>query len=525
MSHSHFSLARRLQQDRRRFILSGASLTVLPFLQGLGRAGVAASPKFSSNPFTLGVASGDPTPSGVVLWTRLAPRPTDGGGMPDEFFEVAWELATDDQMKNVIQRGVEFATPQLGHSVHVEVDGLKPDRWYWYRFHCGDEESPIGRTKTVPMPDTMPDRLRFSFISCQHYEQGLFTGYEHMMKEDLDLVIHLGDYIYENGGVDGKIRKHTPGEIKTLDDYRNRLAQYRTDAFLQGTHGLFPWLVVWDDHEVDNNYVSDISEEKTVDAATLLLRRANAYQAYYEHMPLRRSSMPFGPDMQLYRRIGYGRLANFDMLDTRQYRTDQPNGDGNKPLTDGVFDPAASALGVDQERWLMNGLIGSQAQWNILAQQIMMARVDRKPGEETAFSMDQWAGYDVPRKRLLRFIADRKVSNPIVLTGDIHSNWVNDLKIDFNYPDEPTVATEFVGTSISSSGNGTREPKGMHDMLAENPFVRFHNAERGYVSCEVTPNLWRSDYQVVEYVDRPGAPLVTRASFVVESGQPGAKPV
>lgn len=497
---------------------------MLPFLQRMTFGRVVAAPKFDVNPFTLGVASGDPSPDGVVLWTRLAPRPIEGGGMTPDIFEVGWEVATDDKMQNVVQRGVALATPQLGHSVHVELNGLKAGQWYWYRFRCGDAESPIGRTRTTPALDSMPDRLRFTFVSCQNYEQGLFTGYQHMMEDDLDLVIHLGDYIYEYGGKDKQVRRHTEGEIKTLDDYRNRLAQYRTDEFLQGAHAKFPWLVVWDDHEVDNNYVSDISEEKDVDAATLLLRRAAAYQAYYEHMPLRKSSMPHGPDMQLYRSVAFGRLANFQMLDTRQYRTDQPNGDGNKPLTGGVFDPKASVFGDTQEGWLTANLLQSQSQWNVIAQQIMMARVDRKVGEETSFSMDQWSGYDVPRKRFLQFLADRKVPNPVVLTGDIHSNWVNDLKVDFNYPDEPTVATEFVGTSIASSGNGAREPKGMHEMMSENPFVRFHNAERGYVRCEVTPKSWKSDYQVVEYVDRPGAPLVNRGSFLVEEGRPGAKP-
>jgi alkaline phosphatase D len=521
MSTSVYRFASEFIRDRRQFILAGASMTILPFLNRVAK-GAFGKPTFSSDPFSLGVASGDPTHEGVVLWTRLAPNPIDGGGMRPDFYEVSWELASDEQMKNVVQRGTEVATPQLAHSIHVEVAQLQPDRWYWYRFRCGDAESVIGRTRTTPLPESLPERLRFAFVSCQNYEQGLYTGYQHMMNERLDLVVHLGDYIYETGGKDGRVRKHTEGEIMTLQDYRNRLAQYKADEYLKGMHASCPWLVVWDDHEVANNYASDISERADVDSASLLLRRAAAYQAYYEHMPLRRSSMPYGPDMKLYRQISYGRLANFEMLDTRQYRTDQPNGDGNKPLRDGVFDPKASMLGETQERWLMNGLIGSTAHWNVLAQQIMMARVDRKPGEETAFSMDQWAGYDVPRKRILKFIADRQVPNPIVLTGDIHSNWVNDLKVDFNFPDEPTVATEFVGTSIASSGNGTREPKGMHEMLSENPFVRFHNAERGYVTCEVTPKTWRSDYQVVEYVDKPGAPLVTRASFTVENGKAGA---
>lgn len=500
-------------------------MAVLPWMSQLARGVVLAAPRFDSDPFTLGVASGEPAPDGMVLWTRLAPKPLEGGGLPPEIYEVAWEISSDDSMRHIVQRGTELATPQLGHSVHVEVHGLQPDRWYWYRFTCGEARSPLGKTRTTPSMDAAPDRLRFAFASCQSYEQGLFTAYDHMQKEDLDLVVHLGDYIYEYGGKDKQVRRHTEGEIKTLDDYRNRYAQYRTDPHLQAAHAKFPWLIVWDDHEVDNNYANDISEEKNVDSAELLLRRANAYQAFYESMPLRRFSLPTGPDMQLYRQVNYGRLANFEMLDTRQYRTDQPSGDGKKPLLEGVFDPKATLLGATQERWLMSGLLQSTAHWNILGQQVMMARADVKAGEESLFSMDQWAGYDVARKRLLQFIADRRVPNPVVLTGDIHSNWVNDLKVDFNYPDEPTVATEFVGTSISSSGNGIDEPKGLQELYSENPFVRFHNAQRGYVSCEVTPESWRSDYQVVEYVDRPDAPLKTRASFIVESGRPGAHKV
>jgi alkaline phosphatase D len=518
-------LASRFQLDRRSFVLSGACLTVLPFLQRMVLGRVVQQPHFESNPFSLGVASGDPAPDGMVLWTRLAPRPLEGGGLGSDIYEVTWDIADDEHFKQIVQSGTEAATPQLGHSIHVEVAGLKPDRWYWYRFRCGDAESPVGRTRTMPAVDSLPERLRFSFVSCQNYEQGYFTGYKHMMEEQLDLVLHLGDYIYEYGGKDKQVRRHTEGEIKSLVDYRNRYAQYRTDEHLQGAHAMFPWLVVWDDHEVDNNYCNGVSEEKDVGEAEFLIRRADAYQAFYEHMPLRRSSMPHGPDLQLYRSVAFGRLANFQMLDTRQYRSDQPNGDGKKPLTDGVFDPKTTVLGDAQERWLMSSLLGSPSQWNVLGQQIMMARVDRVVGENAGFEMDQWAGYDVPRKRLLSFLASRRVSNPVVLTGDIHSNWVNDLKVDFNYPDAPTVATEFVGTSISSSGNGAREPKGTREMMSENPFVKFHNAERGYVRCEVTPKSWTSDYRVVEFVTQPDAPIETRASFVVEDGRPGAKPV
>ncbi len=517
------SLVSAGETSRRQFILSGASLAALPWLN----IGVQAAPmgkaKFSADPFTLGVASGDPAADGFVIWTRLAPEPTTGGGMPAEQYRVRWEVAEDDAMQKIVRRGVAAATPQLGHSIHVELAGLKPDRWYWYRFHVGDAQSPVGRARTAPAESTMPEKLRFAFVSCQHYEMGLYTGYEHLAAEDLDLVIHLGDYIYEYGGIDNRVRKHVGDEIVSLDDYRNRLAQYKSDPLLQTAHARFPWLVVWDDHEFDNNCAGDISEELDVKREDYLLRRANAYQAYYEHMPLRKTSLPRGPAMKIYRRIPYGQLADFAMLDTRQYRSDQPNGDGKKPLTGDVLSPKATVLGSAQERWLMANLLTSTARWNILAQQIMMGRVNTSTTDEALFSMDQWSGYDVPRRRLLRFLAERRVPNPVVLTGDIHSNWVNDLKVDFDRDDDPVVATEFVGTSMSSGGNGIADPPAKAAILSNNPFVRFFNAERGYVSCTVTPQRWQSDYQVVEYVDRPGAPLVTRASFTVEAGKPGAE--
>lgn len=523
MSRRSLASASQFLAGRRQFLLSGASLAMLPWLGSIATGAVQRKPSFSHNPFPLGVASGDPTPDGVVLWTRLAPQPLAGGGLPPETYEVTWEVAEDDGLKRIVRQGKALATPQLGHSVHVELEGLKPDRWYWYRFSIADAQSPIARTRTTPAWEVTPEKLRFAFASCQHYESGLYTAYQHMAAEELDLVVHLGDYIYENGGRENRVRRHHGEEIISLDDYRNRHAQYKTDPLLQAAHARCPWLLVWDDHEVDNNYAGDISEKPQVSNAELLLRRANAYQAYYEHMPLRRNALPFGPNMNLYRSIPYGQLVDFSMLDTRQYRTDQPNDDRPGPLVGDFVDPSATLLGDKQEGWLMNTLLKSTAEWNVLGQQVMMARVDFGPGAEQKFGPDIWSGYDVARKRLLKFIAERKIPNPIVLTGDIHSNWVNDLKIDFDRGDDPTVATEFVGTSISSDGNGSREVKSVSDRLAENPFVRFFNAERGYVSCTVTPHTWRSDYQVVEYVDKPGAPLVTRKSFVVESGQPGAK--
>ena len=512
--------------SRRLFLAYAAALSAVPLSGGRAEGRTARRASFASDPFAVGVASGDPTPRGVVLWTRLAPEPLEpGGGMAPENVEVRWELAADDAMKQVVRRGTAIATPQLGHSVHVEVDGLDPDRPYWYRFRAGDAESPVARTRTMPAPGAQPDELRFAFASCQHFETGLYTAYEHMAKDDLDLVIHLGDYIYEGPGRDGQVRKHVGAEIRSLEDYRIRHAQYKTDPHLRAMHALCPWVVTWDDHEFDNNCAGAVSEEKGVDPVAFLERRANAYQAYYEMMPLRRRSLPRGPHMQLYRTVSFGRLAAFQVLDTRQYRADQPNGDRRSPLNEAALDPKQSMLGARQAGWLKASLLESPATWNVLAQQVMMGMVGFRPEEgEPQYSMDQWPGYAHERIELMRFLQERRVPNPVVLTGDIHSNWVNDLRVDDRKPETPVVASEFVGTSISSGGNGKAEVPDQERRLADNPCVRFFNAQRGYVRCKVTPGLWKSDYQVVEEVTSPGAPAVTKASFVVEAGTPGAKP-
>lgn len=514
----------QLALNRRAFVFSGLALAGLPWRAQAASLVIKRQQSLGDNPFTLGVASGDPTPTGATLWTRLAPRPLEEGGMPNENIEVRWVVAHDEGLTRIAREGRAIATPLFAHSLHVDVEGLEPDRWYYYGFFTGNESSPVGRVRTMPALSAKSDRLRYAFASCQHYESGLFTAYEHMAQDDLDLIAHLGDYIYEGPGREKQIRKHVGPKLDSLADYRNRHAQYKTDPHLQAAHRLCPWLVAWDDHEFENNCAGDISERAGVDPAEFLKQRARAYRAYYEHMPVGPQSLPQGPWMRLYKNIQFGSLAQFSVLDTRQYRTDQPCGDGNKPPCEGVFDPAATLLGPEQEDWLNNSLLASPCRWNILAQQVMMARVDRKNGPEVAWSMDQWAGYDVARKRLLNFMGERKIANPIVLTGDIHTNWVNDLKVDFDAPDSPTVATEFVGTSITSGGNGSQTRADTAGVLEDNPFVKFYNAERGYVRCEITPAEYRADYQVVEYIDRPGAPLVTRASFVVENGQPGAKP-
>jgi alkaline phosphatase D len=470
----------------------------------------------------LGVASGEPSPDGFVLWTRLAPDPLNGGGMPPERVTVNWRIAEDDRMRNVVRRGSRDASPAEAHSVHVEAAGLRPDRPYWYQFDAGGEESPIGRTRTLPAVDAAPGRMRFAFVSCSHFEMGYFTPLGHLADEDLSLVFHLGDYIYESAARDGGVRRHAGGETRTLDEYRTRYALYKTDADLQRAHASLPFAVTWDDHEVDNDYAGIFSEEP-MPMDVFLQRRAAAYQAYYEHMPLRSSARPRDGAVRLYRGFQYGRLASFFVLDTRQYRSDQPCGPG--PLCQGALDPATTMLGVDQERWLLNGMRQSGARWTVMPQQVMMAKVDWAPGADERYFMDHWNGYDGARARLLSACAALPSRNAIVLTGDLHSNWVNDLKLDFTDAKSPTVATELVGTSISSGGDGSDLPDNIKPLLAENPFVRFHNGQRGYVTCELTAKQARADYKVVDFVTQPGAPIRTRASFAIEDGRPGAVPI
>lgn len=510
--------------SRRLFLAYGAALSTLPLLASQSLSAPRRRPAFQANPFTLGVASGDPDHAGVVLWTKLAPMPLDpDGGMKNEAVTVLWELSEDEEFKIIVKNGSAIAAPLFGHAVHVEVDGLKPDRWYWYRFRAGDVDSPIGRTRTLPLPEFTPKSLKFAFASCQHYETGLYTAYEQMAKDDLDLVFHLGDYIYEGAGRDKLVRKHAGPKLITLSDYRIRYAQYRSDPLLHRMHACCPWFVTWDDHEVENNYANDISERNGVNPPEFLIQRANAYQAYYEMMPLRRRSIPRGPDMQIYRQASFGKLAELIVLDTRQYRTDQPNGDGASDLNEAALDPKNTLMGTRQRAWLQNALTSSPAIWNVLAQQVMMGMVDLAVGDKKQYSMDQWPGYAHERMEFVQFLADRHVSNPVVLTGDIHSNWVNDLRVDDRKSETPIIATEFVGTSISSGGNGVDRPLGAEKRLAENPCVRFVNQQRGYVRCTVTPMDWRSDYMVVDDILKPNGKTSTRASFVVEAGKPGAK--
>lgn len=509
--------------SRRRFLLGASGIASGLLISSVPIIAACSYPRrssllFATNPFTLGIASGDPAPDGVVLWTRLAPDPLNGGGMPPEDVPVKWRVAKDENMRDIVQSGTATATAAMGHSVHVELSGLEPARWYWYQFSVGSEESVVGRTRTAPAVSASPEKLAFAFASCQNWQAGYFTPYQHMAKEDLDLIVHLGDYIYEGGISTGDgPRKHNSAEITSLADYRNRYALYKSDPNLQAVHAAFPWVVTWDDHEVENNYANLIRENNNP-AGDFQARRAAAYQAYYEHQPLRRASLPKGADMLLYRRLAFGGLAEFNVLDTRQYRTDQPKQDKRG-------DAGQTLPGLVQEKWLTDGLDKSKARWNILAQQVFMAQRDLAAGAGHRYSMDAWDGYVASRSRILDFVEKRKPSNLVVLTGDVHANWVADLKADFDKPESKILGSEFVGTSISSGGDGTETNAGGKLALAENPHIKFHNNQRGYVRCVLTPDSCTTDYRIVPFVAKPDAPISTRASFRIENGRPGVVPV
>jgi alkaline phosphatase D len=530
---NNLNLSQILQSriKRRNLILGAGAFTGLAIASQFPHQRAIATGRFSDYPFKLGVASGEPYDTSVVIWTRLAPEPLNGGGVPPVNVPIRWEVASDPQMRRIVSRGTVLAIPEQAHSVRVVVEGLIPNTWYWYRFLVANESSPIGRTRTFPALGSFASRLKFALASCQHYEQGYYTAYKYMAQDDLDLVVHAGDYIYE-GGINTTSttnpRRHNSPEIITLEDYRNRHALYKTDIHLQAAHAAFPWIVTWDDHEVENNYANDISQvdtEPDQDRAIFLQRRAIAYQAYYEHMPLRPFSRPLGPDMQLYRRLNFGNLATFHVLDTRQYRTDQPCEDGTKARCPENFDPDATITGKAQEQWLYDGLDKSTGKWNILAQQVPIAQRDMTPGEGGTYSMDKWDGYLASRDRLLNFIGDRKPSNIISLGGDLHNNWAMDLKANFDDPQSATLGSEFICTSISSGGNGSDANPNVLAYLPDNPHIKFYNNQRGYVRCTVTPTTWQTDYPVLDKVIEPDGKISNRASFIVQDGRPGILPL
>jgi len=518
---------RALQRLSRRELMKiawalGAAAVARP-LEARRQNGV--SPYFSAYPFTLGVASGDPLPDGVVLWTRLATQPLAGGGMPMVPVTVQWEVGADAGFRTIAQKGEALARPELAHSVHVDVKGLQPARDYWYRFRAGGEVSQVGRTRTAPAAGAAVDRLRFGVCGCSHYETGYFTAYRRIAQEQFDFVIHTGDYIYESradgGRNESRIRQHTSDEIYTLVDYRNRYGLYKSDPDLIAAHRSAPFLVTWDDHEVENNYAGD-NDENGTPAEIFVLRRAAAYQAYFEHMPLRMSAWPTGPHMRIYRRLQFGDLIDLNLLDTRQWRSDQACNDGLKNCP-AALDPARTMLGAEQEKWLFENLANAKARWTVLSQQVYsFARDFVKQNPDARFSMDVWDGYPAARQRLYTRIKETSAPNPIVISGDVHVHYGADLKLDFADPKSEIIATEFTNTSVSASGDGADVSGNWEALRGANPHIRYHSARRGYIACTATPATMRADFKILDRVTVADQPIKTGGSLVVEAGKRGA---
>lgn len=504
-------------------VMAGAALSPAALAQPLtGRTN-------PDDPFTLGVASGEPAPDGMVIWTRLAPRPLDpDGGMAPRSVPVRWEVAEDPGFRIIAARGQTLAGPAAGHSVHVEVEGLRPGREYWYRFMTRAGASPVGRTLTTPPPGADADHLKIAFGSCQKYEAGFYAAYRHMAEENPDLVLFLGDYIYEKGpNPKNAVRLHQNPEPFDIAGYRGRYATYKADPLLRRGHAAAPWMVIWDDHEVDNDYAADRSERGNTEfpdgVQGFLSRRAAAYQAYYEHMPLRRRSKPVGPDMLLYRTLDWGRLAQFQFLDDRQYRASDrpcltPGQTGKEaPDCDARRAPARSILGETQERWLLDQLSASRATWNLLAQQTLFAPLALKDVTTDApalWNLDGWDGAPATRDRITARWRDARVSNPVVLGGDIHTFAAADVR---DGEGGPVVAPSFVGGSITSLG---AQSTSYMRYRAANPDLKLYNAQvRGYGVVEIGRRRTDVTFRALADALREDSPISSLITYAVEDGR------
>ena len=492
------------------------------FLKGVGALAVStALPKFGAYPFGLGVASGYPGAESVVLWTRLT------GELAPLAMPVRWEVFGDESLKTRVAGGEMPADPLSAHALHVEVHGLEPERWYWYRFTTGDAQSPVGRTRTAPRAGAAVPRLRFAFASCQQYEQGYYGAYRHVVADAPDLVAFLGDYIYESSWGRDHVRSHASPEPYTLADYRARHALYRSDPDLQAAHAACPWILTWDDHEVDNDYADDRPEDG-MEREAFLERRAAAYRAYFEHMPLPPRMRPEGARMRIHTHLDWGTRARFHIVDTRQYRSWQacprPNRRGGSNTIDieecpRLDRPGRSMLGRAQERWLERSLADSRAAWNVVAQTTPMAQFDTRPGPGRRAWTDGWDGYPAARRRLLDFLSMKGISNPVILSGDVHSFNVSQLKLDFDDPSARVVATELVTTSITSQAWAQER---LSQYLPDNPHILLADSRfRGYTRAEISAARMEIDLRAVETVQRRDAACSTLATFAVENGKPG----
>ncbi len=477
-----------------------------------------SQPELAGDPFTLGVASGDPLADAVILWTRLAPDPlaTDGaGGMPDAEADVIWEVATDAAFTAVVASGVATTTPAHGHTAHVDATGLEPATGYHYRFRYADWTSAVGRTRTLA--DGSPDRFGLAVVNCQMFESGHYGAYANLLDEDIDLVLHLGDYIYEYAGGDGERSTEPKRVLTTLADYRLRYASYRGDAQLQAAHARFPFVLTWDDHEVANNYMGDLLPEPGADPAEGRARKEAAYQAWWEHLPVR-VPPPDGDDLVVHQDFAVGDLVRVHVLDERQDAALPPCRDTAQAGTDyGDCDARAgedrTRLGEAQEAWLAESLGQGGVTWNLLGNPVVLAGIDAG-AESAAFYLDTWDGFPQARQRLIGQLAE--VDNPVVLTGDYHAGMVLDVTATPFEAGSAVVAPEFMAPPISS----VLFPQ---DVSARTPHLRQQLNDHGYLVVVVEPEQLTATFRVVDDVADPATAMTTAATWVVDAGDPVAR--
>ncbi|GAA4926382.1 alkaline phosphatase D family protein [Actinoplanes utahensis] len=472
--------------------------------------------------FQHGVASGDPLPGGVLLWTRVTPTPESapGSGAGPQA-DVTWQVSADAGFTTIVAAGVERTGPERDHTVKVDVAGLRPATTYWYRFGHAGAWSPPGRTMTAPAVADTVARLRAGVVSCANWEAGYFAAYRHLAaRDDLNLVVHLGDYLYEYGtggfSAAGKVVRATrpAHETRTLADYRIRHAHYKTDPDLQALHASVPWVITWDDHEVANDQWSGGAENHTPGAeGDFAARVAAARQAYAEWMPVR-----LGGDGRIYRRLRYGDLFELSMLDLRSYRSQQAS--GTAADADG-----RTIAGAEQLAWLTGGLVASDAIWKLVGNPVMISRLDvgtlpawlipplaeliGVPRNGVVLNLDQWDGYNADRERLVDALRAARTEDVVFLTGDIHMSWANELTTRDTGPADPAAA-EFVVPAVTSDNLndfvGTTALSGLAASLirATNPHVRWVETDgHGYGVLDVTRSRCRMDwYHLADRTDR-----------------------
>jgi alkaline phosphatase D len=536
----------------RRTVIRATGLAVVSgALVGGSPRFAAADPDDSRGVFRHGIASGDPLPDAVVIWTRVTPtedaRPASGVGPS---VRVHWELGSPDPdggIGEIVRSGESPTGPGQDHTVNVDVTGLDPDTRYAYRFTLGGARSAVGHTRTAPAPSSAVNRMRWGVVSCANWQGGYFSAYRFLAeRDDLDLVLELGDYYYEYASLDYPkgydVRTHDPAtEAMTLSDYRRRHAQYKSDPDLRALHARVPWICMWDDHEViDNRWRDGAPGHNRQTQGPYRDRRRGAYQAYFEWMPVRPAKTP------LYRRFRFGTLAELSVLDLRSYRDKQA-----RAVSSVVDDPRRSITGRAQFDWLTEGITGSSAHWRLIGNPVMMAPLDVPPlprellgpllnvlglpAEGIAVATDQWDGYAADRRRLLRTIDKEKVSNALFLTGDIHSSWANDIPLDAgSYPLSRSVATEFVGCSVTSDGlsDAIGAPPRTTSIVVEtaikalNRHVRFVEMDsHGSMVLTVTPGDARMDWYYIADRTRPNSPSRLAHSYRVPSHVPKVEAV